>query len=463
MLAHERAVVVMLRMAMACVVLALVGGALSVLHYLPTMSPGLQESGLGLARLRPIHTAFASTWIYGAAIAVMYHWLHHQGGGLDRGDLRRFWFHNLCWIGAGVAILVTLAMGVTTGREYVGFHPAIAAVLLLGWFAFAWNFLKRIRKSFWAQPVYVYQWTVGVLFFVYTFVEWHAYLLPGVGDNPVRDLQLQWKSCGTLVGSFNFLVYGCLLYANERITGDKSYGQSAIGFSLFGVGCLNSFTNFAHHTYHLPGDHTVKWIAFVVSMAEALILFHLLGGILKTMAKRMKATAWDTTTGYFTSARWWTAWMLVGGILISVPTLNSYIHGTHAVVAHAMGTELGIDSMVLFGAITFLLHEIYQGCPDAKRRICNGGVRYQTWFLNGAMVVLVGWLTISGVATGVTRFEGQPTPLWVTEWSWLFPVAGFAVALGILLVLWRWIPLLLGIQGRREAAGVPAPSVADPA
>ena len=30
-----------------------------------------------------------------------------------------------------------------------------------------------------------------------------------------------------------------------------------------GIGLLNSFTNYAHHTYHLPQSHVVKWVAFV--------------------------------------------------------------------------------------------------------------------------------------------------------------------------------------------------------
>ena len=49
----------------------------------------------------------------------------------------------------------------------------------------------------------------------------HAYLLPSVFESPIRDLQVQWKSCGTLVGSFNFMMYGSLTYVGEKMSGDN--------------------------------------------------------------------------------------------------------------------------------------------------------------------------------------------------------------------------------------------------
>ena len=198
---------------------------------------------------------------------VVYHYLATHHGGLTAGDRLRFRVHTACWLLAGVGILVTLSLGISSGREYLGFHPVLSAVLLFGWFAFAWNFLRRLRHGFWNQPIYVWFSTIGTLFFIYTFIEGHAYLLPSVFDSPVRDLQVQWKSCGTLVGSFNFLMYGSLIYVGEKLSGDRKYAQSSTAFWLFAVGCLNSFTNYVHHTYHLPQVHIVKWVAFLVSMA----------------------------------------------------------------------------------------------------------------------------------------------------------------------------------------------------
>lgn len=442
----DRLVLVQLRMAIACYALAIVGGMLAAWHYLPDASQSLESSGAGLQKLRPMHTTFASLWIFGAAIAVMYHYLVHRDEGLRPADRTRFWFHTGCWLVAGVAAAVTMSMGISSGREYLGFHPACSALFFLGWIAFAINFLRRLRSGFWGQPIYVWFWTVGILFFMYTFAEGHAYLLPWVEANPVRDLQIQWKSCGTLVGSFNFLVYGSLIYVAERLTGDKSYGQSRIAFALFGVGCLNSFTNYAHHTYHLPQSDLVKWVAFIVSMLEIIILWRVASDLVKVVRKSERASC--MTSAYLSSAKWWTGGMLFTSLLISIPSLNAYIHGTHVVTGHAMGAEIGIDTMVLFGAVCFLLTE-YRG-ELARGRLHCGAMRTHLVIMNTSMIALVGWLTVAGTVHGVHRMAGEALPDWVGYGRWVFPVAGGILGLSLLYQLVRWMPLL---GGPREADG----------
>jgi nitric oxide reductase subunit B len=396
--------------------------------------------------MRPIHTAFASLWIFGGSIAVVYHWLATTNGGLTAADRLRFRVHTVCWITAGVGIFVTLLLGIGSGREYLGFHPVFSAVLLLGWLAFAWNVVRRLRHGFWSQPVYLWFWTVGTLFFVYTFVEGHAYLLPSVFESPVRDLQVQWKSCGTLVGSFNFLMYGSLTYVGERLSGDKKDAQSGTAFWLFGVGCLNSFTNYVHHTYHLPQVHIVKWVAFVVSMLEVVILLKLmvdLGRILK----KNKPAAFCGRGAWLSTAKWWTVAMLAVSIVISVPTWNALIHGTQLVMGHAMGTTVGIDTLVLLGTSAWLVCELrgQAALPRVNAPLTRTSIRW----ISGSLAVLVGWLSIAGAVHGWHRYNGEATPDWVGNSRWLLPVVG--TALGFWLVVTATRLMRLSRAGEREA------------
>jgi nitric oxide reductase subunit B len=446
--AADTTTVVQLRMALICIVLAVLGGALAVLHYVPDVSMRMNALGLTMPKLRPLHTTFATLWIYGAAIAVIYHYLAHRDEGLSRGDLRRFWFHTVCWTVAGVSIFGTLLAGITTGREYLGFHPAFSAVLLAGWLAFAFNFFRRVRRGFWQQPVYVYFWATGIPFFVYTFVEGHAWLLPSVQEQPLRDLQLHWKSCGTLVGSFNFLVYGALIYAGERLTGNRTYAQSPTAFWLFGVGCLNSFTNYVHHTYHVPQNHAVKWVAFVVSMLEIIILMKVVIDIRAMFSARNRSPTYCAARGFFGSARCWTGAMLAVALVISVPNLNSLIHGTHVVTGHVMGTEIGIDTMVLFGAVTFLIGDLYRRCPTVMSQLDCRRIRGAMHVLNAAAASLVGWLTVSGTAHGLARYRGEPSPEWVAYRTVLFPLLGGLVGIALLVLVARWLRLLFGVEQR---------------
>ncbi|MCA8953061.1 MAG: cbb3-type cytochrome c oxidase subunit I [Planctomycetes bacterium] len=436
----DTTVVTQLRMALICIVLAVVGGAAAALHYVPSLSTRLNELGIGLAQLRPVHTSFASLWIFGASIAVIYHWLSTNHGGLQPSDRARFRFHTACWVVAGLGIFVTLLAGISTGREYLGFHPAFSAILLAGWLAYAWTFLKRLKHGFWAQPIYIWFWTVGTLFFVYTFVEGHSYLLPSVFEQPVRDLQVQWKSCGTLVGSFNFLMYGSLTYVGEKLSGDRSYAQSPTAFGLFGVGCLNSFTNYAHHTYHLPQTETVKWVAFVVSMAEVVILFKLLFDIGRMVRRRQQQKPFCGRGSWLTHAKWWTAGMLLTSILISIPNLNSIVHGTHVIVGHAMGATIGIDTLVLLGCSAWVACELRgaHGVQRVNRPLTK-------WLLNGislALAVLVVWLSAAGMTHGWYRFHGEATPQWVVESRFVLPVCGSVLGACLLVSTFRLLALL---------------------
>lgn len=435
----DRTVVIQLRMALACIVVAVGGGALAALHYLPSVSTWLNAQAVTLTRMRPLHTTFATLWIFGGSLAVMYHWLSTHHSGLDRGDRRRFWFHTVCWLVAGAGIFVTLAAGIFSGREYIDFHPIFSAVLLAGWCAFAWTFCKRLRHGFWAQPIYLWFWTIGTLYFAFTFVEGHAWLLPSVFENPVRDLQLQWKSCGTLVGSFNFLMYGSLAYVGEKLSGDRKYAQSPTAFWLFGVGCLNSFTNYAHHTYHLPQTPTVKWIAFVVSMIEVVILWKVMLD-LGRMVRKGRPERFCGRAGWLVAAKWWTGTMLLLSIVISVPNWNSVIHGTQAIVAHAMGTTIGIDTLVLLGTASWLIAEA--GGPAASARLDGALQRHSIRWIAWVLAVLVGWLLAAGATHGWHRYLGASTPDWVVGSRFVLPVFGGVLGAWLLLVAIRFLRLL---------------------
>lgn len=440
----QKTVGIQVQMALVCVLLAIFAGALSSLHYMNSSSWFLNQIGLTLPRIRPVHTSFASLWIFGASIAAIYHYLCSTDGGLSKSDVGRFRFHTICWIAAGVGILVTLLAGLTTGREYLGFHPAISAILLLGWFAFAYNFLRRLRSGFFGKPIYIWFWTTGTLYFIWTFLEGHAWLLPSIYENPIRDLQIQWKSCGTLVGSFNFLMYGSLIYATERISGDKRYGQSRTAFWLFGVGCLNSFTNYVHHTYHLPQSELAKWISFVVSMLEAIIFakvaFDLLAALRRMRASR-RETSFDARFTLFNSGKWWTAGMLFSSLLLSVPPLNSLVHGTHVVVGHAMGTTIGIDTMIQLGVCAFLIFELRP--LRASAWLDRPVIRREILIFNFSAAVLVSWLTVSGAVHGVYRYLGLGTPGWVTGLRWILPVAGFCLGTVVVMIVSRYLLVLL--------------------
>ncbi|MEE9312544.1 MAG: cbb3-type cytochrome c oxidase subunit I [Planctomycetota bacterium] len=429
---------IQLMLAFGAVFAAVTGGVIGALHYIEPVSKTLNEVGLQLTALRPLHTTFAHLWIFGAALAVIYHYLSTTAP-LTKSESTRFKFHTVCWLLAGLGVIVTLPMGITSGREYLGFHPAFSVVFLAGWIAFAWTFFSRVAKGFWSRPVYVYMWAIGILYFIYTFVEGHSYLLPSIAKYPVTDLQIQWKSCGTMVGSFNFLMYGCLIYVSEKVSGDTNYAHSKMAFALFGIGALNSFTNYAHHTYHLPQMELILWIAFIVSMIEILILLRVIQDVVGMVKKRMTQQSDNAVERFFDWSKWWTLGLLPISLLISVPPLNTFIHGTHVILGHGMGAELGIDTMVLLGTTAYLITKISGVESIAKVNSMKKRISALSFFA----FVLVAWLSISGLVHGIYRYNGEPSPDWIIHSRPLFVIAGTGLAISLLSIIIPWACILI--------------------
>jgi nitric oxide reductase subunit B len=443
---RQFATIMFIRGGLIAMAVTLVGGILSALYSVPALAPSFQSVGLDLRQLRPIHTTFASAWIFLGGVAVVHRWLQDHGGVATAGDRLRLRVQVLSWSAAGIGILVTLALGIGSGREYVGFHPIFSALILTGWLCYAWNFFRVAGPRFFERPLYVTMWGVGMLFFVVTFVEQHLYLIPAVFENPLQDLQVQWKATGTLVGSFNLFVYGAIIYIGERISRDHTYGHSRVAYALFGVGLLNSFTNFAHHSYHLPQDHIVKWISFIVSMMEIAILCRAVSDLWR-LVHATEHGEFCAARGSFGASKCWTVFILLSAVLISIPPLNAIIHGTYAVTGHAMGATIGIDTMVLLGAIIWILGEHMRAREGeaASEALHTVSMRRIILGLNIGVAALVGWLHVSGVITGVTRAAFAPgetyvPPAWLAAWNGILFAATGTLALvffvALLVRLW---------------------------
>jgi len=442
------AVVTFMRGGLVAVVVTLIAGLLAAFYSIPSLAPSFQSIGLDLRQLRPIHTTFASAWMFLGGQAIVHRYLMDCAGTITKGDRLRLQVQVWCWLLAGSGILGTLLVGFGSGREYLGFHPVFSALILTGWLCYAWNFFRVVSPGFWNRPVYVTMWGVGTVFFIYTFLEQHAYLIPGVWSDPILDMRIQWKATGTIVGSFNLFVYGAVIYIGERISGDPEYGHSKTGYALFGVGLLNSFTNFAHHSYHLPQSTLVKWIAFVVSMLEIIIFFRVVADLWILVQKRGEGE-FEATRVSFGAAKFWTAGIVGSAILISIPPLNAIIHGTYVVAGHAMGAMIGIDTMILFGAIIWVLAEALQAAGrDVELNRLRGAHLYWSMIgLNISVALLVGWLHFSGFMNGMFRMRFAPgesyiPPIWLSSSNAvMFGVTGILCFTFFIAVLKTLFPL----------------------
>jgi nitric oxide reductase subunit B len=440
---------IFLRGALLSLAIALVGGLISAIYSTPWGGAFLEPLGIDMRALRPLHTTFASAFLALAGLAIVQRYLADLPQPADNAERWGLRLTLSMWAVAGIGILVTLPLGITSGREYVGFHPILAIPIAVGWLPFCWNFLRLTWRGFWNRPLYVAMWGVGCVFFLYTFAEQYAWLLPDVFADPIVDRRIQWKACGSLVGALNLFVYGALIYTGEKLSGDKSYGRSRIAWALFGLGLLNSFTNFPHHTYHLPQSHLIKWLAFLISMSEIIILARAVWDV-ASMVRKPKAKEFCCASTLFASAKWWTLVMLVLAILLAVPPLNSLVHGTYFVAGHAMGSMIGIDTFILLGTCAAVLLNLFDDKDGAAPVLNCKTMGRIVIALNISVGAFVGWLHLVGIIDGFGRISTAADapfrshwPAWLTTLHpWVLASTGTITFLCFAWLLVRWARLV---------------------
>ncbi|HYK55956.1 MAG TPA: cbb3-type cytochrome c oxidase subunit I, partial [Flavisolibacter sp.] len=86
-------------------------------------------------------------------------------------------------------------------------------------------------------------------------------------------------------------------------------------------------------------------------------------------------------------------------IAISVPALNYYTHGTHITVAHAMGTTIGINTMLLFASVFYVLHQQKPQVLENKKKLIGRGIA----ITNISLIIF--WTALIG--SGFAKISGK--------------------------------------------------------
>lgn len=439
-------------LALAACCITLLSGWVSTLTYTAHTAP-LQSIGLTLQHLRAIHTTFSFAWVFLGGVAVVYFYLLSEFGPFSAAARRRFVWHLALWSVAGIGILVTLLAGKFSGREYAEYHPAFAALILIGWLLFARNYFAHVGFSLRHRPVYIYMWTVGIPLFVYASLEGRLYLLDVLSNRPLRDIAIQWKSNGVVVGSFNQIAYGALMYISCRIQGDDRYAYSRTAFGLFLVGVLNTFTNYGHHTFHLPQSPWIHWISFVVSMLEAIILAKVFLDLLALWKARPAVPDVRVPVRLTRFATAWTCLLLILALAISIPPLNALIHGTYVVVTHVMGSMIAIDSLILWAALAYLLRFV---AGTEHPTVAGARVYAVIPLANLLLLVFLGAFMARGITAGWARYAGPSAPdfsVFVTSFPTLIVLFGGLLSAVFLWMVAHW---MLGFWSAVKPTGEPA-------
>ncbi|NDK55791.1 cbb3-type cytochrome c oxidase subunit I [Pontibacter fetidus] len=401
---------------------------------------------LPFTKLRPLHVSSIIFWILFTAIGGLYLYLpKHKNRLATKLGLGQY----MLLFTAAITILGCYVAGIFGGREYWEYPPVLGALIAASFVLLGINFYKSIRHKPATEPwpVYRWMWFSGILFFILSFAESYLWLIPYFKQNLVRDMAVQWKSYGSLVGSWNMLINGSALFVMEKISGDKTAARKPLTYFMFFLGLFNLMFNWGHHIYSLPVSNTIRYTAYIVSMTELLILAKIIWNWRSSLTHAKKHSH-ILAYRFFTAADIWILLNLVMAILMSVPAINLYTHGTHITVAHAMGTTIGINTMLLLASVCYACKRFLGDFTASKLKLLNRGLYLSNFSL------LIFWVALIGAGISKTVLQtGNPNlphallMQQLVPWFVGFAVSGFGIASGIILIIW---PLLASILNRKN-------------
>jgi len=434
--------------ALSCLITGLLFGLAGSLQY---VVPGFLKEQFSFAKMRPLHVFLITQWISCAAVGSMYYFIP----GMNNNKLFSPLLAKLHLYIQGFIILVatiSFFSGNFTGREYMEFPVWIIGLMITGWIFAGINLLATLKPKYNTAPVYIWSWSTGILFFIITLTEASLWQFDFFNENIIRDITVQWKALGSMVGAWNMLIYGSAIYVMCKISGNDAIARSKPAFFFYFLGMANLMFNWGHHTYIVPASPIIKNTAYIISMTELLILFNMIWKWGKSLNKEDREKHLSYRLLKMTDN--WILLNLALAIAISVPALNAFTHGTHITVAHAMGATIGINTTILLAAGFFIYF------TDKQARFVHIKPKHKRtlWVFNISLLVF--WLSLvgSGIVKAMVTAEDKifyETMQVLQPWFRAFSVSGFILTAAIIVLAAPLIKYFIKPTQQKKVQPVP--------
>ncbi len=409
-----------------------IGSFFGVLAGFQYIIPDFLKELLPFTKMRPFHDSSVISWIILAATGSIYFALSNIEG-LHIFSPKLTKIHFYLFLILGLLIFISIGTGYMGGREYLAFMPVLIFPILFGWILFGYNYFKTVLSQVKNWPVYYWMWGTGIVFMIFHLAEAHFWFSPYFRENFVRDLTVQWKSYGSFVGSWNQLVYGLSIYIMAKIKNDDSVGRGKLPFFFYFLGLTNLMFGWAHHTYIIPTEPWIRYVAYGISMTEWVILGYMIYSWRKSLSEEKKA---NNTMAYrfLMAADFWIFINLILALLISIPIINFFTHGTHITVAHSMGTTIGINTTILLSSLFYIAARIDTGFKDNIKQLLSG-----FYIFNGSLLVFFGALIAAGLKRSEWIYFSKNTPFAEMKINlannyFVFLIAGIVMFISILML-----------------------------
>ena len=218
----------------------------------------------------------------------------------------------------------------------------------------------------------------------------------------------------------------------SKIKKDDTVARGKTVFFFYFLGLTNLMLGWAHHAYFIPTQPWIRFLAYGVSMTEWIVLFHIIYSWKKSLSVKEKL---DNSMSYkfLIAADFWVFINIILALLISIPAINFFTHGTHITVAHSMGTTIGINTTILFASIFFIVSKL------KNQEINFNNLKRSYYLFNGSLLLFLCSLLFAGAKrsnwmyfTKDVLFSEMQDSLYVTYIA--FFVFGIGLVIAIILL-----------------------------
>lgn len=442
---------VFLFVAFACVWL-LVGSLAGLISSIKLHAPDwlTEAAWLGFGRLRTVHLT-----------AVIYGWSTNAALGVVLWVLPRLLRVRLCgavWamlggalLNAGVAAGVgAIAAGWTDGMEFleipwqidIFIFAGLALVIVTALFTLVNRRVEHLYVSVWYM-IAALLW-IAVLFGVAN--------LPGVHTGVQQATTNWWYGHNALGLWFTPVSVGAIYYFLPKIIGRPvvSYNLSLLGFwtLAFFYGQVGG--------HHLIGGPIPGWLT-TLSIAQSIMMIIPVAAFAinmkRTLRGQMHLAIYSPTLRFMMFGGLMYLASSLEGTLEALRGINAVTHFTHFTVAHAHLGMYAFVSMVMFGAIYFMMPRVL-----AWEWPYPWLIQAHSWLVGIGILVYVVGLSIGGWLQGVAMLDASrsfnDSIVVTTPWLKSRSVGGTLITAGHLIFVGHFFAMALRLGSRRHSAAL---------
>ncbi|MFW2331620.1 MAG: cytochrome-c oxidase, cbb3-type subunit I [Nitrospinota bacterium] len=409
-------------------------------------------------RLRPLHTNAVIFAFAGSALFATGYYIVQRTCQVKLWSDGLAWFTLIGWNLIIVSAVVTLPLGITTGKEYAELEWPIDIAIAVVWLAFFLNYVMTVHKRT-VSHIYVSNWfflamlvTITVLH-VGNSMEIPVSLTKSYSVYAgVQDAMVQWWYGHNAVGFFltsGFL--GIMYYFIPKQAGRPiySYRLSVLHYwtLIFGYIWVG-----AHHLQYTAVPDWTQSLGAAISVA---LIIPSWGGAVNGMLTL--SGAWyklrtDYVLRFLIISLAFYAMSTFEGPMMSIKTVNALAHYTDWIIGHVHSGALGWVSMVSFGAIYHLVPRLYN-----TKIYSDKLVNYHFWTATIGMVIYISSMWVSGIMQGMMwrayNEYGSLTYTFAEVVAQMYPfyvirfIGGTVFFLGTLIMIYN---ILMTVAARRS-------------